>query len=192
MTTSVSIASNALLMLGAQPINDFNEDSDRARLASNLYDPARDLLLRSHPWNCAIKRVVLSPDTDVPAFGYSYQFTLPGDWLRTLSVGDYGAEIDYRIEGRKILADDSVLYLRYIFRNDQESTWDTMLIDAMTKTMSATMAYAITQSTSKEELEFKKLEMALKQARAVDGQEDPPETLGDFRLLAARSSGRSW
>jgi hypothetical protein len=192
MTTSVSIASNALLMLGAQPINDFNEDSDRARLASNLYEPARDLLLRSHPWNCAIKRVVLSPDTDAPAFGYSYQFTLPGDWLRTLSVGDYGEEIDYRIEGRKILADDAVLYLRYIFRNDQESTWDTMLIDAMTKTMSATMAYAITQSTSKEELEFKKLEMALKQARAVDGQEDPPETLGDFRLLAARSSGRSW
>lgn len=192
MTTSVSIASNALLMLGAQPINDFNEDSDRARLASNLYEPARDLLLRSHPWNCAIKRVVLSPDTDAPAFGYSYQFTLPGDWLRTLSVGDYGNEIDYRIEGRKILADDSVLKLRYIFRNDQESTWDTMLIDAMTKTMSATMAYAITQSTSKEELEFKKLEMALKQARAVDGQEDPPETLGDFRLLASRHSGRSW
>lgn len=192
MTTAVSIASNALLMLGAQPISDFNEDSDRARLASNLYATARDLLLRSHPWNCAIKRVVLSPDADAPAFGYSYKFTLPGDWLRTLSVGDYGNEIDYRIEGRNILADDSVLKLRYIFRNDQESTWDTMLIDAMTKTMSATMAYGITQSTSKEELEFKKLEMALKHARAVDGQEDPPETLGDFRLLAARSSGRSW
>lgn len=192
MTTAVSIASNALLMLGAQPISDFNEDSDRARLASNLYATARDLLLRSHPWNCAIKRVVLSPDADAPAFGYSYKFTLPGDWLRTLSVGDYGNEIDYRIEGRNILADDSVLKLRYIFRNDQESTWDTMLIDAMTKTLSATMAYGITQSTSKEELEFKKLEMALKHARAVDGQEDPPETLGDFRLLAARSSGRSW
>lgn len=192
MTTSVSIASNALLMLGAQPINDFTEDSDRARLASNLYAPARDLLLRSHPWNCAIKRVILSPDAEAPAFGYSYQFTLPGDWLRTLSVGDYGEEIDFRTEGRKLLADDSVLKLRYIFRNDQESTWDTMLIDAMTKTMSATMAYAITQSTSKEELEFKKLEMALKQARAVDGQDDPPETLGDFRLLAARHSGRSW
>jgi hypothetical protein len=192
MTTAVSISSNALLVLGAQPINDFNEDADRARLASNLYAPARDLLLRSHPWNCAIKRVILSPDTDAPAFGYSYQFTLPGDWLRPLSVGDYGEEIDFRTEGRKLLADDSVLKLRYVFRNDQESTWDTMLIDAMTKTMSATMAYAITQSTRKEEIEFKKLEMALKQARAVDGQDDPPETLGDFRLLAARHSGRSW
>ena len=192
MTTSVSIASNALLMLGAQPINDFNDDADRARLASNLYAPARDLLLRSHPWNCAVKRVILSPDAEAPAFGYSHQFTLPGDWLRTLSVGEHGEEIDYRTEGRKILANTSELKLRYIFRNDQESTWDTLLIDAMTRTMSATMAYAITQSTSKEELEFKKLDMALKQARAVDGQDDPPETLGDFRLLAARHSGRSW
>lgn len=192
MTTAVSIASNALLMLGAQPINDFSEDSDRARLASNIYTQVRDKLLRSHPWNCAIKRVVLSPATEAPAFGYSYKFTLPGDWLRTLSVGDYGEEIDYRTEGRVILADDSVIKLRYIFRNDQESTWDTMLIDAMTQAMQACMAYGITQSTSKEELEFKKLEMALKQARAVDGQDDPPETLGDFRLLAARHSGRSW
>lgn len=192
MTTAVSIASNALLMLGAQPINDFNEDSDRARLASNLYESARDLLLRSHPWNCAVKRVVLSPDIMAPVFGYTYQFTLPGDWLRTLSVGIAGEEIDYRIEGRKILANDSTLKLRYICRNNQESSWDTALIDAMTKTMAAMMAYAITQSTSKEELEFRKLERVLTQARAIDGQEDPPETLGDFRLLAARSYGMSW
>lgn len=33
----VSVCSNALLMLGAQPINDFNENVDRARLAANLY-----------------------------------------------------------------------------------------------------------------------------------------------------------
>lgn len=192
MTTSVSIASNALLMLGANPINDFSEDADRVRLASNIYAQVRDKLLRSHPWNCAIKRVVLSPATEAPAYGYSYQFPLPGDWLRTLSVGEPGEEIDFCTEGQMLLADDSVLKLRYIFRNETESTWDTMLVDVMTQAMSATMAYAITQSTSKEELEFKKLEMALKQARAVDGQDDPPETLGDFRLLAARHSGRSW
>lgn len=36
----VSICSNALLMLGAQPINDFSESNDRARLMSNLYDGA--------------------------------------------------------------------------------------------------------------------------------------------------------
>lgn len=186
MTTSVSIASNALLMLGAQPINDFGEDSDRARLASNLYPSVRDDMLRSHPWNCAIKRVVLSPATEAPAFGYAYKFPLPSDWLRILSVGDYGAEIDYRIEGHMLLANESVLMLRYIFRNEVESTWDAALIHCMTLAMAARMAYAITQSASLEQTRLQELEMVLKRARAIDGQDDPPETFGDNRLLDSR------
>jgi hypothetical protein len=33
----------------------------------------------------------------------------------------------------------------------------------------------------------------MKTCRAVDGQDDPPETFGDFRLLAARGSDpTSW
>lgn len=186
MTTSVSICSNALLMLGAQPINDMGEDLDRARIAANLYPSVRDDMLRSHPWNCAVKRVVLSPDTVSPAFGYAYQFRLPSDWLRTLSVGDYGAEIDFRSEGRMLLADDDPLKLRYIFRNENESTWDAMLVQCMTLAMAARMAYAITQSASLESTRLQELQMALKRARAADGQDDLPETFGDFRLLNSR------
>lgn len=186
MATSVSICSNALLMLGAQPINDLAEDLDRARLAANLYPSVRDDMLRAHPWNCAVKRVVLSPDSNPPAFGYAYQFPLPSDWLRILSVGDYGAEIDYRIEGRMLLADESAPKLRYIFRNKNESTWDSMLVHCMTLAMAARMAYAITQSASLEQTRLQELEMALKRARAIDGQDDPPETFGDNRLLGSR------
>lgn len=186
MTTAVSICSNALLALGAQPINDFGEDLDRARLAANLYPQVRDYLLRSHPWNCAVSRVVLSPDATAPAYGFAYQFPLPSDWLRTLQVGEDGEEDDYRIEGRMILCDNPILKLRYLFRNENESTWDTMLVHAMTLAMSAAMAYGVTQSTSKEELELKKLDMELKKARAVDGQEEPAQTFGDFRLLSSR------
>lgn len=186
MATRVSICSNALLMLGAQPINDLTEDLDRARLAANLYQSVRDDILRAHPWNCAVKRVVLSPDTAPPAYGYAYQFRLPSDWLRTLSVGDYGAETDYRSEGRMLLANENVLKLRYIFRNEDESSWDAMLVHCMTLAMAARMAYAITQSASLEQVRLQELEMALRRARATDGQDDPPETFGDFRLLNSR------
>jgi hypothetical protein len=186
MATSVSICSNALLMLGAQPINDLAEDLDRARLAANLYPSVRDDMLRSHPWNCAVKRVVLSPETRTPPYGYAYQFMLPSDWLRTLSVGDYGAEIDYRIEGRAVLANEAALKLRYIFRNENESTWDAMLVHCMTLAMAARMAYAITQSATLEQVRMQELELALKRARAIDGQDEPPETFGDNRLLGSR------
>lgn len=185
-TSAVSICSNALLLLGDKPISSFDENNDRTRLVANLYTMKRDRVLRSHPWNCATKRVILSPDTDAPAFGWGYQFTLPDDWLRTLSVGNEGSEDSYTIEGRKILMDSNVCMLRYIWRNNVEATWDALLVEAMTQVMVAACAYAITKSTSKQELETAIIDRVLKQARVIDGIETPPETLGDFPLLANR------
>jgi hypothetical protein len=48
------------------------------------YTQVRDSLFRSHPWNCLQKRVALAADTATPAWGFSYQFTLPADCLRLL------------------------------------------------------------------------------------------------------------
>lgn len=188
MATGVSICSNALLMLGAQTINDFADqvNLDRAKLCANLYPSQRDTMLRAHPWNCCIKRIVLAPDAVAPAFGYSHAFELPADCLRVLEVGTGGMQIDYLVEGRSIQADTTVLELRYVFRNEVESSWDSHLIDLMTIAMTAVLAYPITQSTSERDSREMKLERALKVAKAVDGQEDPPQTLGDERLLAAR------
>lgn len=191
MATDVSICSNALLMLGAQPINDLSENSDRARLASNLFPAVRNYVLRRHPWNCAVKRVVLAPDTDVPAFDWSYQYTLPADYLRTLSVGESGLEIEFAIESGKLLCEDNPALLRYIWRNETPGTWDDMLVWAMTVSMKAVMAYPITQSTSLEQLVEDALKDVLKQSRAVDGQDGTPETLGDTPLMNARMGGRS-
>lgn len=190
MASKVSICSNALLLLGAQTISSLSEGNDRAALASNLYDSLRDDTLRSHPWNCAIKRVVLAPDVDAPAFDYTAAFSLPSDWLRTLGVGADGYESDYKTEGRKILSNGTSLALRYVYRNEQESTWDAMLVRAMELRLAAEMAYPITMSASMADLMFNKLQQHMRQARAVDGQDDPPQTFGDFPLLQARFGGR--
>lgn len=190
--TEVSICSNALLLLGAQPINSLSEATDRARAASNLYPMVRNYLLRSHPWNCAVKRVALAPDTETPAFDWDFQFTLPSDYMRTLSVGESGMEADFKIEAGKLLCNENPAYLRYIFRNENPGTWDDMLVWGCTQAMKAALAYPITQSASLEDLVEKACEQVLKKARAVDGQDDTPETLGDSPLLNARMGGRSW
>lgn len=184
--SAVSICSNALLLLGDSPISSFDEDNDRTRLVSNLWTQKRDKVLRAHPWNCAVKRVILSPDAESPAFGWAYQFTLPDNWLRTISVGIEGDEDDFKIEGRKLLMNSNVCRLRYIYRNEEPSTWDALLIDAMTQVMIAALTYPITKSTSKQQTEEEIVRDVLKTARAVDAQEETPETLGDFPLLANR------
>ncbi|NNB48893.1 hypothetical protein HBN89_06330 [Pseudomonas fragi] len=191
MATGVSICSNALLMLGAQTINDFADqlNLDRAKLCANLYPTVRDDMLRSHPWNCAIKRAVLAPDAVAPAFGYTHSFELPADFMRVLEVGTNGSQIDYLVEGRTIQANTTVLELRYVFRNEVENTWDAHLVKLVTLAMAAALAYPVTQSSALQQSFEQKLEMTLKRARAVDGQEDPPQTLGDERLLRARFGG---
>jgi hypothetical protein len=191
MATDVSICSAALMMLGDRPITAMAEDSDRAELARGLYESARDQVLRSHPWNCAIKRVVLAPDATAPVSEYTAQFTLPADFLRVLQVGETGYEVDYKVEGRKILASGTSLTLRYVFKNTTEATWDAMLVHAMELQMAALMAYPITMSATKQELQERKLADYFKRCRAVDGQDDPPQMLGDERLLQSRfGSGR--
>lgn len=192
MATAVSICSNALLMLGAQTINDLEEDLPRAKLAANLYPSVRDDMLRAHTWNCAVKRVVLAPNAIPPAFGYAYQFNLPGDWVRLLQVTARGCTVDHRVEGQMILSDEPSIELRYTFRNEVEATWDSALVNVMTLAMAARMAYAITSSTSEAQVRKQDLEFELRKAKAVDGQEDPAETLGDFPLLRSRNSRGGW
>lgn len=187
--SEVSICSNALLTLGAQPINSLDEDSDRARLASNLFEPVRDYVLRRHPWNCAVKRVALAPLADAPAFDWNYQYNLPSDFMRALSVGERGAEAEFKIESGKLLCNENPALLRYIWRNTAPATWDHMLIWAMTQAMRAVFAYPTTASTSLEQQVEVVLRDVLKQARAVDGQDETPETFGDSPLLQARLGG---
>jgi hypothetical protein len=178
-------------MLGAQPINDLSDNNDRARLASNLLEPVRNYVLRRHPWNCAVKRVLLAPDVAVPAFDWAYAYTLPNDYMKTLSVGEYSAEIAFKIESGKLLCDDNPCLLRYIWRNENPATWDDMLVWGMTMSMKAVMAYPITQSASLEQIVEDALKDVLKQARAVDGQDDTPEMFGDSPLMNARMGGGS-
>ena len=187
-TSEVQVCSNALLLLGAQTINSFDDDSDRALLVSNLWPNALDAILRSHPWNCALARVTLAPEAAVPAFDYAYQFTLPGDCLRILTIGEKGENPEFEVNGRKILFDEAVLKLRYIQRNENIPSWDALLVQAAEAYMAMTCAYPITKSASMFEAMTGLWKLKLQQARNIDGQENSPEEFGDFPLLASRRS----
>lgn len=186
MASSVTICSNALLALGAHPINSFDEASEHARLCSNIYPTVRNDLLRKHPWNCAVKRVVLSPSSAPPAFGFGFQFPLPGDLIRILSVGEDYEDIPYRIEGKRLLANQSVIRLRYIWRNEDESTWDPALVSLAEAVMSAKLAYAVTGSATLRDSLTQEAAYLLRQAKSIDGQEEPPEELGGYPTLESR------
>lgn len=186
MTTPVSISSNALVMLGADPFSSFDEAKPHVRAAAVLYPSVRDDVLRAHPWNCAIKRDVLAPLVTAPAFGFTQQFQLPGDWLRNIQVGYDGCPIEFRTEGQRLLASVTVLPLVYVYRNYIEDTWSTNLIHAMELAMAAKLAYTVTASASLRDSFRDEYARELKVAKAVDGQDDPPEEFMSGTFVESR------
>lgn len=175
-------------MLGGAPFSSFDEPKPHVRIASNLYPSVRDDVLRLHTWNCATDRVVLAPLAAPPAFDFAYQFQLPGDWLRTLQVGSAGSPIPFRSERQRLLADVTALPLVYCFRNAVEDTWSTNLIHVMELAMAAKMAYAVTSSTSVRDSYRDEFARQLKQAKAIDGQDDPPEEFQSGTFAESRYS----
>ena len=57
MASTVDICNSALNMLGGATIISLTENSKNGRLCNQRYEPVRDAIFRSHPWNCLIKRI---------------------------------------------------------------------------------------------------------------------------------------
>lgn len=186
MASDVSICSAALMLLGDTPIASLDENTKRATMCRTIYTQAVEDVLRLHPWNCLITQVVLAPETTAPAFGYTAQFARPGDWLRTITVGDDNSGYaDFLFVGNKIQANLSTLKLTYIARKDV-SEWDSHLVNVITCRMAADLAYPVTKSGTMVDLRIRAYAMALKTAKAVDGQENQPEQIQDSPLIAVR------
>ncbi len=186
--TPVSICSNALLKLGGKSFSDFSEKRDQVTLAANLFPSVRDSVLRSHPWKCALRRVLLSPLTEAPAFDFQAQFELPADWLRTVQVGREGCTIPFRTEGTRILANVTALPLVYVFRNEVPGTYSSNLVGVMEQAMAAAMCYPVTTSTTLRDSMIAELDRMMKVAKAVDGQDDPPEEFAEGSFVESRFS----
>lgn len=186
MTTKVKICSNAALLVGCTPIADLTEDSTQARLILNLFDNVRDDLLRAHPWNFAIKRVTLSPLTTKPNHGFNYEFNAPSDNLRLLGVDSLHIGLGFQFEGRKILSNANTINLRYVFRNEDVSTWSPDFISAVQYELASQIAYPIAKSDSLRQTLEQKAQYKLVIAKSNNAMENPSQRIQSNPLLAAR------
>jgi hypothetical protein len=171
MATEVSICSNALRKLGDDPITSLTDDTERARLCNAFYAPTRDALLRSHPWNFAIARAELSKLSTTPAFDYTAEFTLPTDpyCLRVLQM-DY-QDINFKVEGRKLLCNEDSAKILYIAKVTDTAQFDSMFTELLTSRMSAELAYSVTGSNTLSKQMWELYDAKVSESRSIDGAE---------------------
>ncbi|CAB5144881.1 Tail tubular protein Gp11 [uncultured Caudovirales phage] len=181
----VDTCNSALQRVGAASILSLSDNSPEARACALAYDSNRRDELRKHSWNFAIKRVVLAPDTTAPAFDYKYAFTLPTDCLRVLRPPT--SDLDWQIEGRKILTNDSnVLYLRYLADIDDTTQWDASFYNVMAASLAVDICEKLTQSNTKKQGLNAEYKEAVADARKVDAFESGPQDAADDDWWNAR------
>lgn len=162
---------------------DISDDTEKGRTCRVAYDVVRQRELRAHPWNFAIVREVLAPETDAPAFGYDYAYNLPAACLRVLRERD---GIDWRIEGRQILTDEGpALNLRYVSDFEDTGAMDAMFVEVLAAAIAAEIAGKITQSSTKVQIALQRYKEAVSEARRANAFENAPiEPPVDSWLLA--------
>jgi hypothetical protein len=158
------------------------------------FESVRDSIFRSHTWNCLIKRVELAADTTAPTHEYAKQYTLPADCLRVLKIGGHhnasSSDLDsgqkFKIEGRKLLTDETTIFLIYIAKITDPNEYDTLLVETLSAKLAAELCYAITASTSLANQLVALYDEKLREARHVDATEGTPDDIDASTFLNSR------
>ena len=174
-TTDVGIASNALILLGHQPIASFTEPTAGAEVASNLFETTYQALLTSHRWRFASKQAVLSRLTATPIHGFNYQFQLPIDIIYLTQLVE---SADYEIYGDKLYTNSPTATIDYTY-NVAPDKLPAYYIKALEFLLASQFAVPVTGDIDKAKLYHTMYLDQLRKAKFADSTQRPQDTFMD-------------
>jgi hypothetical protein len=205
MASETGIVNIALARIGVERISSLDSDTVKpARVARDLFDEARDELLRSGTWNFATRRASLSKVSGfTPAFGFDYAYTLPSDFLRVMSVHPVDSverQVRYQIENISdggtpktvLLSNSNNLYLRYVAQITDVNRMSPMFRSLLAQKLAVDLGHALDRSNGQIEMHERKLGQMMARARAVDGVEDWPEAFSAGSWITSREADTFW
>lgn len=162
MTTDIDMASNALVLIGDDPINSLSEDV----AAANLYSSTYEHVLSEHPWSFALKeqylsRLSQSPDRET---GYAYAFQMPTDLIRLWAIMPTS---NYRIVGGQLYSNTNKLLARYVYKAPE-----TLLPAHFAKTMEYKLAADFSMSVAEDENKMQIFERKYRDALTISMAKD--------------------
>lgn len=166
-SSDVAIVNLALSKFGEKRISSLTDNTPEARQLNAIYTDVRDQLLDMHPWRFAIKRADLGLLAETPLYGYAYQFQLPADTIRVLSTEN---DVEFSIEGDKLLTDGTTVKIAYIARITDASKFPPHFVMAFAALLAVEVAIPQTHSnTIREQLE-KAFFVTLRKSQHIDSQ----------------------
>lgn len=183
----LAIINRALLKCGLPLAAALNDCDWNATL---VYDACASECLRSFAWNFAQKVETLA-QTGTPAFGFAKSYALPDDCLRVIDVHCAhdlrSPKGRYVVQGRRLLANVSPCYLRYISSAVPCEDWPPDFCDAVAARIALEIAPLSTQSVGLVPQLAQFWQLSLATAQAADARESAERVPLDENILLARS-----
>ncbi len=202
MTNQVGIANLALSWLGQNQINDLDDSQTEAKVMKANFGPSRDKILADTAWTFALRREILSPISEEPAFGEGFKFLIPTDVLRVFRVyrpTGGGTFIGIQIqdsnfrnakwvkEGKYIIAREEIIWCHFIFRNTNTDQYPAPFVHAFAARLAADTCMTFTENRRM----FEQMELMyqdkLADARYSDGSQGRTEIARSNRLTGPRT-----
>lgn len=182
----LAIINRALMKCGlplAAAINDYDWN------AAFVFEAAAGECLRSFCWGFA-QEFRSIPQSGTPAHGFTKCYALPDDCLRVI---DIHCAFDLRspkgryvVQGKKLLANITPCYLRYVTGNCDCESWPPDFCDAVACRMAMEIAPLSTQTNLLPQLS-QMFALALANAQATDARENAERVPLDYNILNARA-----
>jgi hypothetical protein len=187
MSTKIEISSNALMLIGDKPISSFTDSGAGATVAANLYQSTYESVLSTHPWSFALKEQKLSKlsQTPDPLTNFNSAFQLPVDLVRLWAILPHS---NYIIVGALVYTNQNDLLARYVHAPD-ETVLPPHFVKSLEYKLASEFAISITEDNAMAELYEKKFRLKVAEARSVDSQSRPQESIIDSPFVDVRGSG---
>jgi len=198
--TDIRICSDALLMLGANPISSFTEGTDESNICDRLYPDIKIRTLTMYDWSFSFKKTQIARLVTTPTNEYKYEYQLPSDIIgrpnAVYDSSDVGAppRREYRLMGDKLLTDYEKVYIDYQY-NVPEYALPHYFVQLLKYEMAWHLAMPITDQAEKSEYWRTIAEGTpgengrggyMRQAMNIDSQGNPTNAIQDFSLINVR------
>lgn len=173
--SEVSVCNVALVELGQDPISSLTQDTTNAKRCNAIFAICRNEVLEGHAWSFATKTVELASidgDEDVLE-EWAHLYQMPADLLKMLRGEDWKQE--FEIRDSYLMANDEPLKIKYIYECTNTGLWTHSFAQCLSKRIKASIAYAITRSSTMADRAAAEYINSLKEARYNDAHKRSPE-----------------
>ena len=112
-----------------------------------------------------------------PAFDYTYLYALPSDLIKVLNINPRESGAEWKIEGKKVLSDDSTLDLKYVYDVTDYTEMSIFFYESMSYALALDISREIGNDESLRAALVREFKDYVKKARFDDSVEDSVQAL---------------